>query len=176
MKRFPKRKWTSLAAAGRFIRRSLGNNIDLAKRVELRLKQALADREISSRGCCEELSGTLDIRELEGREWPRARIDWVHSLIVYHGPNRRLNYVITQVQLERKTVLDWFRSRASRDQIPACVVWLKRRREKAGSENKQNVLLPDAMKELPGLTFRDFNEAYRRVYGRKRGRPRKKEQ
>ena len=46
MKALPKRRWISLTASTRYIRRSLANNKSAARRVERRLKEALAGREI----------------------------------------------------------------------------------------------------------------------------------
>jgi hypothetical protein len=113
-----------------------------AQRVERRVRQALSDREIYSRGRCEYLYQTIELHELDGREWRGAKVDWEHSLLVYRGGKRRSYNVITDIELERSTVLSWFGAVKGDDKVEACVRWLKERLEKAGRESKK-ILKPE---------------------------------
>lgn len=59
------------------------------------------------------------------------------------------------------------------DVTRCCEIWLRRRRAELGDEPK-DVLSHEARVEFgDALSVRAFNEAYHRVYGRQRGRPRR---
>jgi hypothetical protein len=61
---------------------------------------------------------------------------------------------------------------AGGEHIAACVKWLTERRMQRGDEIRK-VLWPESRREL-GVKLREFDEAFRHVYGHSRGRPLKK--
>jgi hypothetical protein len=174
------RRWAPMCVAARYFRRLVVNDYERARDLERWVIEDLRDREIRSRGWLQSGDDPRS-QELKGLVWLGKR-DWQNDLIVDHGPTGLEYHVFTHVKLHRTGVLRTGREFARAHGQPTgskpvlkCVEFLRERSGTAPGKDIKAGLRHQAMKAIPRLTVREFNEAYAIVYARRIGRPKKEQ-